>query len=201
MRENKVYVAYAQSLAWSALLIAVAFGVSIIVELIFVDLIHGNPNRTKAHAMLMMIIFPPIVGFIAVVGWFLTFTLPQCLQAIVSDVLVRQLGRRGQIGVLLALPLAATLAWYCYDYLTPSDINLGIYTPADWTPFEHGLTLQRYLTMLMVQAPITLFSLAYCDAAMRNSSKKRVVVVAVVLVAVVGVLHGHWMAEGQYQFL
>src|SRR5215470_4542550 len=151
MKRSRVYVAHAQSLVWVALLIATLVGVSIAIELVLIDLIHGNPHRTKANAVLMMVLYPPIIGVAAIVGAFLTFALPQCFQAIVSDVLVHRLGRRGQFGILLVLPLTATLAWYCYDYLTPTDVNLGINVGADWTPYQHGLTLKRHLTMLIVQ--------------------------------------------------
>jgi hypothetical protein len=44
------------------------------------------------------------------------------------DVLVRRFDRRGLFGVLLALPLTAGLAWYSFDCLTPTGLNLGINT-------------------------------------------------------------------------
>jgi hypothetical protein len=201
MKRRDVYVAYTQSLILVVVLIAVVMGVSIVVELVFVDFIHGNPHRTKANAVLMIMLYPPIVGLVAILGSFVVFTLPQCFQAIMSDVLARRLGRKGQFWILLALPLTVTLAWYCYDYLPPTVPNLGINVGADWPPYQHGLTLRRYLTMLIIQTPITLFSLAYCDAAVRHRSRKSIVLAAVVLALVVGVLHGYWMANGQYQFL
>jgi hypothetical protein len=201
MKKSEIYVVYAQCLVWVALVAAVAVGVSMVVELVFVDFVHGNPHRSQANAVFMMVAYPPILGVIAIIGSFLIFAVPQCFQAIVSDVLVRRLGRRGQFGILLALPLTATLAWYCYDYLTPSDINLGINVGADWTPYQHGLTVMRYLTTLMFQAPITLFNLAYSDAVIRNGSRTVVVLLALVLAIVVGVFYGYWMAMGQYQFL
>jgi flagellar biosynthesis/type III secretory pathway M-ring protein FliF/YscJ len=55
--------------------------------------------------------------------------------------------------------------------------------------------------MLIVQTPISLFSLAYNDAAVRHGSRKSVVLAAVALAVLVGVLFGYWMAKGQYQFL
>jgi len=201
MKRNATYICYAQSLLWVAILMAVFVAVAIIFELALVDFIHGNPHRTKSNAMLMMLFTPPIFGIIAIVGSFLVFTLPQCFQAIVTDVLVCRFGRRAQFGVLLVLPLTAILAWYCYDYLTPTDVNLGINEGADWTPYQHGLTLRRYLTMLTVQTPITLFGLSYCDATIRHGSKRWFILAALVLAVVVGVIWGYWMAKGQYQFL
>jgi hypothetical protein len=201
MKRGATFVSYSQSLLWIALLMAVVVCVAIIVELVFVDFIHGNPHRTKANALLRMLYTPPILAIVAIVGSFLVFTLPQCFQAIVADVLVRRFGRRSQFGILLALPLTAALAWYCYDYLTPTDFNLAINLPEDWTPYQHGLTLSRYLTMLKVQTPITMFSLLYCDAAIRQASQKSVILAALVLAVVVGVIWGHLLANGQYQFL
>jgi hypothetical protein len=108
-----------------------------------VDFIHGNPHKTKANAMQMMVLYPPIMGFIAVIGSLLVFALPQCFQAVVSDALIRRLGRRGQFGILLALPITATLAWYCYDYLTPTDVNLGINAAPDWMPWPELAALSN----------------------------------------------------------
>jgi hypothetical protein len=201
MKRNEVYVSYAKSFFWAAPLIAISLGFSIVVLVVFVDFIHGNPHRTKENALLIMALFPPIVGLIATVGSFLVFALPQCFQAVVSDALVGRLGRRGQFGLVLALPLTAVLAWYCYDYLTPSDLNLGINAGPDWTPYQHGLTFHRYLTMLIVQTPITLFSLWHCDATIRHVSRKPVIVTGLVFAVVVGVAHGYWMAVQQHQFL
>ena len=198
MKRSATYIAYAQSLLWVALLMAVSTGVALIIELVFVDFIHGNPHRTKANAMLMMMTFPLIFGVIAIIGSFIVFTMPHCLQAIVADVLVSRFGRRAQFGGLLALPLTAILAWYCYDYLTPTDFNLGINVGPDWMPYQHGLTMWRYLAMLTVQTPISLFSLWYCDATILHGSKKSVILAALVLAVVVGVIWGHGLAKTQY---
>src|SRR2546423_1045832 len=112
MERNAVYIAYIRSFLWIALLIAIAPGIWLIVESLFVDFVHGNPNRPQSDALLMMALYPPTFGLVAFVGSFLVFALPQCLQALVANVLVRRLGRRGQFGLVLALPLIAVLTWY-----------------------------------------------------------------------------------------
>jgi hypothetical protein len=201
MNRSAIYISYVRSLLWIALLMAIAVGVALIVELVFVDFLHGNPHRTKANAIFMMLFFPVILGIVTTVGSFFVFTLPQCFQAVVADVLVWRFGRLAQLGVLLALPFTAILAWYCYDYLTPTDLNLGINAGADWVPYQHGLTLRRYLATLIIQTPISLFSLWYCDATIRNASKKWVVRAALALAGVAGVMWGYGMARTQYQFL
>jgi hypothetical protein len=201
MNRSAIYISYVRSLLWIALLMAIAVGVALIVELVFVDFVHGNPHRTKANAIFMMMFFPVILGIVTIVGSFLVFTLPQCFQAVVTDVLVWRFGRLAQLGVLLALPLTTIVAWYCYDYLTPTDLKLGINAGADWVPYQHGLTLRRYLATLIIQTPISLFSLWYCDATIRNASKKWVVRAALALAGVAGVMWGYGMARTQYQFL
>jgi len=133
----------------------------------------------------MMYLFPPILGFVAIIGTFLIFSLPQYFHAILADVLTQRFNRRGLFGVLLALPLTAGLAWYCFDYLTPHDFN------PDGTPYQHGLTLQRYLVMLAFQTPITLFSLLYRDRTIHAQSKKSIIMAALLFAVVVGVIWGY----------
>lgn len=194
---------YARSLVWIAILTAVAVGLAEVFELVFLDFVHGNPHRPKSNAIEMMWQFAPISALIAVIGALLVFTLPQLFQSILTDVLVRHFGRRGLLGVLLALPPTACLAWYCYDYLIPSNPLQGFGTglDPDWTPYQHGLTPQRYLMMLAIQAPITLFGVLHCDAAICERSKWRIIIGALVFAVLVGVFYGHWKAEQQYRFL
>ena len=193
--------AYAQSLAWLAILAAVIAGVSNIVELVFTDFIHGNPHRTQGDVITMMVILTPLLGIIALIGTLLVFTLPQCFQAAVSGALVRRFGSRAQAGVLLALPITAAVTWYCYDYLTPSDVGLAINEGPDWKSYQHGLTLARYEAALAFQVPATLFSVAYAAASAARLSRRTVVLLALAAATIAGGIMGHHLAEGQYQFL
>jgi hypothetical protein len=201
MKMGCTYASYAKSFLWVALLMAVAIGVAIIIELAFVDFAHGNPHRTQVNATEMMLLFPPIIGLIAIIGTFLVFALPQCFQAILADVLVRRFNRRGLVGVLLALPLTAGLTWYSFEYFTPTDLNLGINASPAWAPYQHGLTMQRFLATLAFQTPITLFNLWHCDTTIRVRSKNSIIMAALLLAVVVGVIWGYRMAQEQYQFL
>jgi hypothetical protein len=194
-KSEELRVAWAQSFGWIILLIAGV--VEIAVLTIF---IHGTPHGRDADAATMMVFISLILGVASVIGAFLTFALPQFFQALISDVLVRAFGRPGQFGILAALPMTAILSWYCWDYLVPS-FQLGINEGADWAPYQHGLTLTRYLTMLAVQTPVTLFSLAYCDAAIRQGSRKPAVRLALALAIVAGVAFGVWRVTGQHQVL
>lgn len=193
--------AYAQSLAWLAVLAATIVGVWGIVELVFIDVIHGNPDRTQGNAIITIITFTPVLGIIALAGTLLVFTLPQCFQAAVSGVFVRRFGSRAQAGVLLALPITAVITWYCYDYLTPSDFGLAIGDGPDWKPYQHGLTVTRYVATLAFQAPVTLFSVVYAAAGTARLSRRTVILLALAAAVAFGGIMGHREAEGQYQFL
>lgn len=201
MKTDGVYSSYARSLLWVALAMAVAVGLSMIVEVIFVDFVHGNPHRPQSNAIVMMLYMPPLLGVIAAICTFLVFSLPQYFQAFVTSILMRKFYRRSIFGVLLSLPLTVALAWYCYEYFTPTDFNLGINAGPDWEPYKHGITLQRYLIMFVFQTPITLFGALYYDASICNRSRKPIIICLLLFTVVLGVTYGHWMAEGQYQFL
>jgi heme/copper-type cytochrome/quinol oxidase subunit 4 len=201
MGKASVSISYAQSLVWVALFMALACGVMNIVELVFVDFIHGNPNRTQENAKEMMVLFTPLFSITGMIGAILVFTLPQFFQAELIRILDPLFGGRARFAVLAALPLTAVLTWYCYDYLTPTDLNLGINTGADWTPYQHGLSIPRYMRTLAVQAPVTLFSFLYFDASFRGRSRKPVLVAALAATIVIGAIWGYTMARDQFQFL
>jgi hypothetical protein len=96
MSKSAVTVSYVQSLLWSALFVAITVGASSIVELMFVDFVHGNPNRSQGNAIFMMVVETPLISAIAIIGFFLVFTLPQLFQAAVINVLNRQFDDRAR---------------------------------------------------------------------------------------------------------
>jgi hypothetical protein len=201
MDRSIVKAAYAQSLLWIALFVALAFGISTIVELILVDFVHGNPNRTYSNAAFMMFAYPPLIGVLSTIVVFIVFTLPQCIQALATYILIPRFGRVAYVVVLFLVPAVAVITRYCYDYLTPSDMELAINAGPDWEPYKHGITLQRYLSALARQAPVTAFTLAYCDATTRRASKRSIILAACVLAIVAGGIWGHGLAEQQFQFI
>jgi hypothetical protein len=201
VNKSAVTISYAQSLIWVGLLVAIAVGVTTIVELVFVDFVHGNPHRTLGNVIVMMVVETPLIGVIALIGVFLVFTLPQFFQVAVISVLNQMFGSRARFAVFLALPLTAVLTWYCYDYLTPTDFNLGINVGPDWSPYQHGLSISRYMRTLAIQAPVTLFSFLYFDAGFRGGSKKPLLMAVLALAVVVGGILGHENAQQQFQFL
>lgn len=190
LKRGEVYLAYAQSLLWAAFFMAVVVGVLIVVEFILVDFVHINPRRTEAGAAETMVSFFPTVGM-NIINILITFALPQCFQGAVSEALTRRLGRKGQLGILPALPLTAVLAWYSHEYLAPI---VGLNSPTDVVPS----TIERYLPILVFQTAITLFSLAYADAVICRRSRKSVILPALAFAVAIGVACGYGAAKPPY---
>lgn len=157
-----------KNLAWVAIAISLFITFILISNLFWVDFIHANKNRTQQNAALFAAIFTPITIAISLIGTAVIFSLSQGLQSLFAFELLRRLNNRHLCLAALFIPLAAAISWYCYDYLTPSDFNLGINEGADWVPYKHGMTIHRYLSMLLAQSCITLFSLLCLQLEMSN---------------------------------
>jgi hypothetical protein len=201
MEAKAVSILYLKSLAFILLFIAITISISQIIELIFVDFIHGNPHRTTSNAIEMMFFMTPFVALVSTVAALLILALPQSFEAFLTWKMTRQIGDRGHFSTLVALPLTAVLTWYCYDYLTPSDFNLGINEGADWKPYEHGLTLSRFAAVLTTQTLVTLFNFCYVRTHVRQLPKKIVILPVLGLALVLGCVLGYRAALNQYQFL
>jgi hypothetical protein len=201
MSNKAVGVSYVQSLLWIALFFAVAIGAMNVVQLVILDFIHGNPHRSQSNALFMMTVFTPLFGVIVAIGALLVFALPQIFQALLVGILKRAFGDRARFAVLLALPLTAVLTWYCFDYLTPTDFNLGINEGPDWTPYRHGISMARYLTSIGFQAPVTLFGFLYFDAGLKGRARKPVIIAALAIAFVLGAISGFEAAQRQIQLL
>lgn len=181
MTKRAIGASYAHNLLWVALFAAVMVGVMSVAHLVFFDIIHGNPHRTREDVISMMAMQTPILGIIAAIGSILVFTLPQTFQAALVAVRHRIAGNRARFAVLPALPLTAVLTWYCYDYLTPSDLVLGINAGPDWRPYQHGISMARYMGALAFQTPVTLFGFLYIDAGFRGTSRWPLLIAASVI--------------------
>jgi len=190
MKRDEVYFAYAQSLFWAALLITIVVGVAVLGPILSDFIARKWPVRADLQAL---VLGPMFFGSIAIVGSFLVLTLPQSFEAVLANGLARRYGRVGQLGVALVLPLTAGLTWFCYDYLTPTLPPLAIGSE-NWTPFQHGITFQRYLGALVFQTPVTLFSIWYCDAVICRASRETVVAVGLIVAVVVGIVLGSYIA-------
>ncbi len=200
MNPSTVRIPYAQSLLWIAFFAAFILCVSLDTHLVFFDLIHRNPHRTLSDVIAMMTMQSALIGVLAAIGALLVFTVPQVFQAALVDVAHRAFGNRSRFSVLAALPITAILTWYWWDYLTPSDLGLGITAPPDWTPYQHGISTSRYLGALAFQAPATLLSFLYLDAKVRGRSVRPVLYGAIAIAFGISIYWGHVMTQDQIRF-
>jgi glucan phosphoethanolaminetransferase (alkaline phosphatase superfamily) len=165
-------------------------------DFVNVDYLHFNPHRTQSDAASIPFIFIVIFSIIALFGVALTFICSQILQAFLAKRLVRKYGVRGLYGVILSIPLLAVVSWYCYDYLTPSDFNLGMNLGRDWTPYQHGLTMSRYTVMLGFQSFVTLLCLArLVTDRNRPSIKISLILVFLIIASIIGFVYGFMTAH------
>jgi hypothetical protein len=201
VKMRTVTLSYVKSLLLIALAASVFLGISIIVQTVFVDFVHGNPHRTQGNAIFMMLVYPPLFAVIAVIGVGLVFGFSQLFQIVLVNGFVKRYGPIGHLVVLLALPVTTIITWYGYEYLTPTDFNLGINTPSDWRPYQHGLTSSRYLLTLAFQAAVTIFSVLYFEATLRKGFEKLLIAVVLIVAVALGCVQGHAMATKQYKFV
>jgi hypothetical protein len=197
--QKALNISFSQSLLWIAVLMAATAAVANVVHLLFVEFIHENSHRSQKNSMELMVISTPILAIISCISAMLVFALPQYIQTVLMRLLSKRSDRIAYIDVLLALPLTAVLTRYFFDYLTPTDFNLGINEGPDWSPYQHGLTARRYLSALVFQAPATLFSILYFGVGPRPVSRKYVVLSALTLAIVTGGILGYLLARQQYQ--
>lgn len=149
---DKVYQSFFKSLLWVVVTITCVVFFTSLADVVKTDFLHSNPYRTQRESALMPFIFTPFMFIIALFGIALTFGCSQFVQALLAKNLMKKYGSRSLYGIVLSVPLVAVLSWYCYDYLTPSDVNLGINAGPEWRPYQHGLTMGRYLSMLEFQS-------------------------------------------------
>ena len=109
----------------------------------------------------------------------------------IADLSLRR-GWRPELVVLLVLPLTVVIAWYSYDYLTPSNVGFMIEDI-----YEHGLTLERYATMFAIQALISLFCVCYQHAVLRRARKGWFVLAVLLAVIGFGGIRGYEIANAQ----
>lgn len=157
---NLLVYSFIKSLAWVAVVVACALAFYLLAASVDVDFLGYRAHHMGGNLAMVLVFFIPFLSVIGFVGVALVFTVPQLLQMAMAAGLMRVYGRRGLVGIVLGLPLLSVVTWYCYDYLTPSDINLAINTDGDWAPYQHGLNGARYWRTLLAQSAVTLFTLA-----------------------------------------
>lgn len=186
-RRDAVYAAYAQSLFWIILLAVALELFAVPLRYLVVGLIQGNPHPVGAGVTANAILFSIILGAVTVVKAAIVFGPPSLFQAAITDLSAR-MRIREIAGVCLAFPFTALVAWYCYDYLVPS--NHGLWNTL---PYEHGLTVGRYRAILAIQGPSSLFGFLYWRARVRRRSRLLLIVGALTAILVAGAMWGRSM--------
>lgn len=200
MDQAAIRSSYAIALLWITAFIALAVSLNLITELVFIDFVHGNPNRSQSNALTMMVLYPPVLSIGFSIGVWLVFGLSQLLQANVAYLLVPKFGRLAFLFVALMLPISSIISWYCFDYLTPSNFNLAINEGGEWTPYKHGISLHRFLAMTIIQATVTTFTLAYSSIRHRRIFRKRLLLALFIVTILVGIAFGYHRAKVQEEW-
>jgi hypothetical protein len=194
-------ITFLRSLFWAAGFVVVLGWIALCTETIFVDFVHGNPHRPQQNAVVTLLTIGPVVNLILALELVIMFIISQFIQSISLSALLKYFGYRGLYAFAVLIPLGALVSWYCYDYL-PS-FELAINAGPDWTPYQHGLTLRRYLAVLGIQVAISVFSLmrSHVRAQGRGNAGIKLLLAVLAACAVVGVILGYRGALSQYQFL
>jgi hypothetical protein len=182
MRMRTVAISYAKSLVWIAMLIAVVIDVVVISAMLLEDFRHG-PYRSQGGLMTIMGL---ILWVIATFGSLIMFAPVQAFQVLVIGIMQREFGDRARFMALSSLPITAVLSWYCYDYLTPNDFHFIAKIGPAWAPYQHGISIARYLAALAVQTPVTLFAFLCFEADRQHRSKAPIIIAALVLAIAIG---------------
>jgi hypothetical protein len=180
MRMRAVAISYAKSLAWIAMLIALALDVAVSGTILLNDFAHGA-HRTQSEISLMAILVLAFWVF-ATIGSLLMFAPVQAFQVLIIGIMQREFGDRARFAALSSLPITAVLTWYCYDYLTPNEFHFGARSGL----YQNGISIARYLAALAVQTPATLFAFLYCEADQHHHSKAPILIAALVVAIAIG---------------
>jgi hypothetical protein len=197
---RRAYASFALSLLWVSVIIAWGQFIEVAADVLVIDFLNINPHRSQTHAASLPFIFAPFDFIISGVGTLIVFGAAQFVQAVLTGALVKSYGRFGLLVAVLGIAPTAVITWYCYDYLVPSDFNLGINVGEDWVPYQHGITFPRYLAACGLQGCVVLFSLWRLNLEVTGhpSAKKYVLLLAIGVASIVGGLngwkHGSWNA-------
>jgi hypothetical protein len=91
---GKVTLSHIQSFCLIVIAVIVFLTTMNIVELIFVDFVHGNPYRPQSNAVSMMFLFPIFFSILAPIGVGLLFGVPQVLQVLVIIAVLKDVAGR-----------------------------------------------------------------------------------------------------------
>jgi hypothetical protein len=184
MPMRAVAISYAKSLAGIAALTAVALDAAVSGTILLNEFRHGwhaLPGDVPLMAILVLTLWA-----IATIGSLIMFAPVQAFQVLVIGIMQREFGDRARFAALSSLPITAVLTWYCYDYLTPNEFHLVAKFGPAWAPYQHGISIARYLAALAIQTPVTLFAFLYFEADRHRRSKAPIIIATLVLAIAIG---------------
>lgn len=189
---DKILSSYIKSLFWVAVIITFAMFFLDVANILKVDFLNVNPNRSQLHAASLPFSSVFIFFIIDLIGIFIVFSLSQIAQALIGSISIQQFKKLSLYVIAATVPFTTVLSWYCYDYLTPTDFNLGINVGAEWTPYQHGLTPQRYLVMFCLQSCVTIFSTVRLkfEIADKNLAKRNFLFIVIGIFSTIGWIIG-----------
>lgn len=168
---NFVRPSFIKSLMLVLIVITCAMIFALVANVLKVDFLHINPNRSQFSAILGIVLAVPLLFIVNFFGVLLVFAASQFCHICMVKGFLKKYGEKGLFGIILSIPLAAIITWYSFDYLTPTDFNLAINVEPEWAPYQHGLTIQRYLVILLIQSCVTFFSLSRLKLEMQERPK------------------------------
>jgi hypothetical protein len=188
LTNGKIISSYFRSLFCVSIILAITMFFVMIFYVVRIDFLNVNPHRSQLHALFLPFFAGGTFSIVILIGIYIIFSLSQITQAIVTKISIQRFENRSLYLVLATIPLATILSWYCFDYLTPTG-GLAINDDADTIPFEHGLTIKRYLIMLCIQTSITVFSFTRLKFEISNNkvAKKRLFIAMICIASVIGV--------------
>jgi hypothetical protein len=179
MHMRAVAISYAKSLAWIAMLIAVAVDMAVVGVILFNDFRHGAYGPQDGFMAMLAMVF----WVIATIGSLIVFAPVQAFQVLLISVMQREFGDRARFAALSSLPITAVLTWYCYDYLATNEFLFGARIGPT---YQDGISIARYLAALAVQTPATLFAFLYFEADRHRRSKAPIIIAALVVAIAIG---------------
>ena len=186
-----------------SLLFALSASTKYITELVIVDFVNINNSRTLSLTFETALVSVPFFSIIYVICTFIVFSIPLFLQNMLLNFIKTKINTNNIYIIIATTPLISIITWYCYDYLTPTDVNLGFNVGQEYKVFEHGITPIRYLEALTYQTTVSI----YCLFIMRLKNekyynlKRYTKLILIFISIVIGLIMGHRMAEEQYRYL
>ncbi|MET3613640.1 hypothetical protein ABID16_001969 [Rhizobium aquaticum] len=154
------------------------------------DVLHVAVFRTKSDTLDIVIYMTPLLSMLGALTFIWIMWPAQMLQGFLSW----RYGQRWYV-IALATPALVALTFSVYDYLTP---DLSVINPADdWEPYRHGLTVERFLRILVFQLPVSIYTALYVFKLSTGGYRRLTLATPFFVAAVLGGIGGYYLGQGQ----